>query len=221
MKKLILSAIFTLFLFSFGVSSQTYNRAEIWDKEIDSLTEIDLKQTPPKDAVLFVGSSSIRLWRNLRTSFPEMNVINRGFGGSRLEDVNFYFDRIVAPYNPKTIVLYAGENDINDGIAPEKVMADFQQFSKLVRARFPKAKLLYVSLKPSPSRWKSAENFRKTNELIKTEIAKDKRARFVDVWQKMLDENGEPKAEIFVEDKLHMNEKGYAIWREILRKELK
>lgn len=221
MKKLIFSAIFTLFLFSFAVSAQTYNRAEIWDKEIDSLTEIDLKQTPPKDAVLFVGSSSIRLWRNLRTSFPELNVINRGFGGSRLEDVNFYFDRLVTPYNPKKIVLYAGENDVNDGIAPEEVLADFQQFSKLVRAKFPKAKLLYVSLKPSPSRWKLADKFRQTNELIKAEIAKDKRAKFVDVWQKMLNENGEPKAEIFVEDKLHMNEKGYAIWREILAKKLK
>lgn len=220
MKKLLFSAIFALFLFSFTVSAQTYSRAEIWDKEIDTLTEIDLKQTPPRDAVLFVGSSSIRLWRNLRTSFPELDVINRGFGGSRLEDVNFYFDRIVAPYNPKTIVLYAGENDVNDGIAPEKVLADFRQFSKLVRAKFPKAKLLYVSLKPSPLRWKLADNFRKTNELIKAEIAKDKRAEFVDVWQKMLNENGEPKAEIFVEDKLHMNEKGYAIWREILVKYL-
>lgn len=220
MKKLLFSAIFALFLFSFAISAQEYSRAEIWDKEIDALTEIDLKQTPPKDAVLFVGSSSIRLWRDLRTSFPDLNVINRGFGGSRLEDVNFYFDRIVAPYNPKTIVLYAGENDVNDGIAPEKVLADFRQFSKLVRAKFPKAKLLYVSLKPSPSRWKLSANFRKTNELIKAEIAKDKRAQFVDVWQKMLNGNGEPKAEIFGEDKLHMNEKGYAIWREILTKYL-
>lgn len=218
MKKLIFSAIFTLFLFSLAISAQTYNRAEIWDKEIDALTEIDLKQTPPKDAVLFVGSSSIRLWRNLRTSFPSLNVINRGFGGSRLEDVNFYFDRIVAPYIPKTIVLYAGENDVDDGIAPEKVLANFKQFSKLVRAKFPKVKLLYISLKPSPSRWKLAEKFRQTNELIKAEIAKDKRAEFVDVWQKMLDENGEPKEEIFIEDKLHLNEKGYAIWREILTK---
>lgn len=220
MKKLLFSVIFT-FIFALFVSAQTYDRAKIWDAEINSLTEIDLKQTPPKEAVLFVGSSSIRLWKNLRTSFPNLNVINRGFGGSRLEDVNFYFDRIVAPYDPKTIVLYAGENDVNDGIAPEKVLADFQKFSKLVRARFPKAKLLYVSLKPSPSRWKLADSFRKTNELIKNEIAKDKRAEFIDVWQKMLNENGEPKAEIFVEDKLHLNERGYAIWREVLAKELK
>ena len=153
MKRLIFLIIFALF-FTFVVSAQTYDRAKIWDAEINSLTEIDLKQTPPKDAVLFVGSSSIRSWKNLRRDFPQLNLINRGFGGSRLEDVNFYFDRIVAPYNPKTIVLYAGENDVNDGIAPEKVLADFQQFSKMVRARFPKAKLIYVSLKPSPTRWK-------------------------------------------------------------------
>lgn len=221
MKKVLLSITFATLFFSFIVSAQTYDRAKIWDAEINSLTEIDQKQTPPKKAVLFVGSSSMRLWKNLRTSFPDLNVINRGFGGSRLEDVNFYFDRIVAIYNPKTIVLYAGENDVNDGIAPEKVLADFRQFSKLVRAKFPKAKLLYVSLKPSPSRWKLAASFRKTNELIKTEIAKDKRAKFVDVWSAMLNEKGEPKDELFVADKLHMNEKGYAIWREVLAKELK
>lgn len=220
MKRLIFLIIFALF-FTFVVSAQTYDRAKIWDAEINSLTEIDLKQTPPKDAVLFVGSSSIRSWKNLRRDFPQLNLINRGFGGSRLEDVNFYFDRIVAPYNPKTIVLYAGENDVNDGIAPEKVLADFQQFSKMVRARFPKAKLIYVSLKPSPTRWKLADKMRQTNEIVKAEIAKDKRAEFVDVWTAMLNEKGEPKPEIFVEDKLHLNEKGYAIWREVLAKYLK
>ena len=220
MKRLIFLIIFALF-FTFVVSAQTYDRAKIWDAEINSLTEIDLKQTPPKDAVLFVGSSSIRSWKNLRRDFPQLNLINRGFGGSRLEDVNFYFDRIVAPYNPKTIVLYAGENDVNDGIAPEKVLADFQQFSKMVRARFPKAKLIYVSLKPSPLRWKLADKMRQTNEIVKAEIAKDKRAEFVDVWTAMLNEKGEPKPEIFVEDKLHLNEKGYAIWREVLAKYLK
>ncbi len=220
MKRLIFLIIFALF-FTFVVSAQTYDRAKIWDAEINSLTEIDLKQTPPKDAVLFVGSSSIRSWKNLRRDFPQLNLINHGFGGSRLEDVNFYFDRIVAPYNPKTIVLYAGENDVNDGIAPEKVLADFQQFSKMVRARFPKAKLIYVSLKPSPTRWKLADKMRQTNEIVKAEIAKDKRAEFVDVWTAMLNEKGEPKPEIFVEDKLHLNEKGYAIWREVLAKYLK
>ena len=221
MKKLFSALIFTIFVLTFSLSAQTYERAKIWDKEINSLTEIDTKQTPPENAVLFVGSSSMRMWKNLRSSFPNLNVINRGFGGSRLEDVNFYFDRIVAPYDAKTIVLYAGENDVNEGVAPETVLESYRKFAQMVRVKFPKSKLLFVSLKPSPSRWQMADNYRKTNDLIKAEIAKDKRSQYVDVWTAMLAANGEPKPEIFLEDKLHMNEKGYAIWREVLAKYLK
>ena len=221
MKKLIFALIFAFSIVAPSVSAQTYDRAKIWDAEINALTEIDVKQTPPKNAVLFVGSSSIRMWKNLRSSFPELSVINRGFGGSRLEDVNFYFDRIVVPYNPKTIVLYAGENDVNEGVAPETVLENYRKFAELAHDKFPKSKLLYVSLKPSPSRWQINDKFRKTNDLIKAKIAKDKRAEFVDVWSPMLGANGEPKPEIFLEDKLHMNERGYAIWREVLAKYLK
>ncbi len=221
MKKLLLSAIFALFVFSPFVSAQTYDRAKIWDKEINALTEIDTKQTPPEDAVLFVGSSSVRMWKNLRSSFPDLKVINRGFGGSRLEDVNFYFDRIVAPYNPKTIVLYAGENDVNEGVAPEEVLENYRRFAATAHTKFPKSKLIFVSLKPSPSRWQMADNYRKTNDLIKSEIVADKRAQFVDVWSPMLGANGEPKPEIFLNDKLHLNEKGYAIWTKVLEKYLK
>ncbi len=221
MKKSFSALLFTVFVFSSYVSAQTYDRAKLWDKEINALTEIDAKQTPPKNAVLFVGSSSMRMWKNLRQSFPNLNVINRGFGGSRLEDVNFYFDKIVAPYNPKTIVLYAGENDVNEGVAPETILESYRKFAAMAHTKFPKSKMIYVSLKPSPSRWQMADKFRKTNDLIKAEIVKDKRAEFVDVWSPMLGANGEPKPEIFVEDNLHLNEKGYAIWREILAKHLK
>ncbi len=150
-----------------------------------------------------------------------MNVINQGFGGSYLADVNYYFDRIVKPYKPKMIVLYAGENDINDGIAPEAVAESYRKFAEMVRKNFPKIKLIYISLKPSPLRWQRADKYRHANSLIKAEIAKDKRTVFVDVWSKMLNEKGEPKDEIFTEDRLHMNEKGYAIWRDLLFKCLK
>lgn len=202
-------------------AAQTYDRAKIWDKEINAFAEIDQRQTPPENAVLFVGSSSIRGWRNVRQSFPKLKVINRGFGGSRLEDVNHYFDKIVAPYNPKTIVLYAGENDVNEGVAPETVAENYRKFAAMVRAKFPKTKIFYVSVKPSPSRWKIADKFNQTNDLIKTEIAKDKQAEFVDVWTAMLGTNGEPLPEIFQADNLHLNEKGYAIWQKILEKKLK
>ncbi|MBS1795186.1 MAG: hypothetical protein JSS81_15110 [Acidobacteria bacterium] len=211
---------FTIFIFillaAVAAAAQTYSRAKLWDAEINELTAIDRKQTPPADAVLFVGSSSIRMWTNLRESFPRLPVINRGFGGSRLADVVYYFDRIVTPYAPKAIVLYAGDNDINDGIAPEKVLEDYRAFAALVRAKLPKARLFYIALKPSPSRWKLAEPMRRANELIKAEIAGRKRAKFVDVWSAMLDALGEPRPELFLDDKLHMNEQGYQIWRDIL-----
>lgn len=213
--------LFSILFLTFTSFAQTYERAKMWDAEINSLTEIDVKQTPPKNPILFVGSSSMRFWRNLRQSFPTLNVINRGFGGSRLEDVNHYFDRIVAPYNPKIIVLYAGENDVNEGIAPETVLESYRKFWTLMRAKFPKIKFIYVALKPSPARWAIADKYKQTNNLIKNEIAKDKRAVFVDVWTPMLGANGQPLPDIFVADNLHMNEKGYEIWRSVLAKYLK
>lgn len=215
MKRIISFAVLTLAL-AVSITGQTYERASIWDKEIAALTEIDRRQTPPQNAVLFVGSSSIRLWNSLRTDFPALNVINRGFGGSRIEDVNHYFDRIAAPYDVRTVVLYAGENDVNDGLSPERVRDDFLVFKSRVRKNFPKAKLVFISLKPSPSRWKLEGEFRKTNELIKSEISKDKRAVFVDMWPAMLGADNQPRRELFVADMLHMNEKGYKIWREKL-----
>ncbi len=216
-----LKVLFFVFIFCLSATAQNYDRANLWDKEIDAFAEIDRRQTPPENAVLFVGSSSIRMWESLRESFPNLKVINRGFGGSRLEDVNHYFDRIVAPYQPKTIVLYAGENDVNDGIAPEKVAADYKMFAEMVHQKLPKTKIFYVSLKPSPSRWKFADQFRQTNVLIKAQTEKDKLAQFVDVFSPMLGANGAPLPDIFREDNLHMKESGYAIWTKVLEKYLK
>ncbi len=221
MKKISLSTFFALFLFSLAVSAQTYERAKLWDAEIKTLTEIDVKQTPPKDAVLFVGSSSIRFWRNLRGDFPQTDIINRGFGGSHLEDVNYYFDKIITPFRAKKIFLYAGENDVTAGKTPEMVLEDFRKFIALVRKKSPRSKIYFISLKPSPARWELRDKFQQTNALIKTEVGKMNNAVFVDVWTAMLDEKGSPKAEIFVADKLHLNEKGYAVWREVLAKYLK
>ena len=221
MRRFVITFLSAIFLCAAFAQAQTYDRANLWDKEINAFAEIDRKQTPPENAVLFVGSSSIRMWENLRQSFPNLKVINRGFGGSRLEDVNHYFNQIVAPYKPKTIVLYAGENDVNDGIAPEKVAADYKKFAENVHQRLPKTKIFYVSLKPSPSRWKFADQFRKTNALIKAQTEKDKQAQFVDIFSAMLGTNGEPLPEIFREDNLHLKANGYAIWTKVLEKYLK
>ena len=213
--------LLVVFIFCLSAAAQTYDRAKLWDAEINAFAAIDRRQTPPENAVLFVGSSSIRVWESLRQSFPNLKVINRGFGGSHLADVNYYFDKIVAPYNPKIMVLYAGENDITAGVAPETVLENYRKFAALAHGKFPKAKIFYVSLKPSIARRTLADKFRQTNNLIKTEIAKDKMAEFVDVFTPMLGADGEPLPDIFQADNLHMNEKGYAIWTKVLGKYLK
>lgn len=220
MKKLFVLLIL-ISLSSIVSIAQTYERAKIWDKEIDSISDFDKRQTPPEKAVLFLGSSSIRGWYSLRKDFPKINIINRAFGGSRIEDTNYYFNRVVSPYSPRIIVFYAGENDVNDGLAPERVADDYKKFSQLVRQKFPKVKIVFISLKPSPSRWNKADKFKQTNALIKEEIAKDKYSVFLDVWNSMLNEKGEPRPELFQGDMLHMNEKGYEIWRGLLEKHLK
>ncbi len=199
----------------------SYDREELWREEIDAFAQIDRIQTPPADAVLFVGSSSFRLWDNLRESFPEFPVINRGFGGSQLQDVNYFFAQIVTPYNPKTIVVYGGDNDLGDGATPERVSEDYRCFAAMAHAQLPASNILYLSPKASPSRWHLADNFRRTNMLIQEQIATDERAQFVDVFNAMLGQNGEPMPDLFNEDELHVNAKGYELWRQILSEYLK
>jgi lysophospholipase L1-like esterase len=193
-----------------------YQRASLWEKEIRAFAELDKKDFPKTGGVLFVGSSSIRGWRTLAQDFPEFRSINRGFGGSHLEDVNHYIKQIVFPYKPKLIVLYAGENDLVSGKSVERVFSDFRQFIFLMRKNLPKTRLIVVSVKPSPSRWNYVAQFTELNRLMKAETERDKHLFFADVWTPMLDENGDPKKEIFLGDRLHMNPEGYKISRETL-----
>ncbi len=203
----------------FGQSD--YQRTDLWEKEIAAFVQIDKSEFPKKSGVLFVGSSNIRMWKNMVEDFRDFSVINRGFGGSQFEDVNFYAPQIVLPYKPKLIVLYAGENDITDGKTPEIILEDFKKFVSLVHKNLPKTRIIFISLKPSPSRWNFAAKFQKANRFIKAETEKDKRLLFVDVWEKMLDINGDPRKDIFQDDKLHMNSAGYKIWRETLLPQIK
>jgi lysophospholipase L1-like esterase len=193
-----------------------YTREALWEKEIGALLEIDAKQTPPEKAVLFTGSSSIRLWKTLRADFPNIRVINRGFGGSRLDDLNYFAPKIVVPYKPKMIVVYSGENDIQDGQKAEDVLMDFEVFVATRDKYLPGTPIIYISLKPSILRWQLWPEMSKANDLIRAEIKKHKRVTFADLASKMLGADGKPLPDIFVSDGLHMNEKGYAIWRENL-----
>ncbi len=206
-----------LFIFQSNARAQTvYNRASLWEKEIAAFAAADKKEFPKREKILFVGSSSIRGWRTLKEDFPDYYTINRGFGGSHLEDVNFYAAGIVFPYKPKLIVLYAGENDIAAGKSVETVFADFKKFVASDRRNLPKTRLLVISVKPSPARREFTAKYKELNDLMKAETESNKHLVFVDVWTPMLDETGEPKKDIFLGDKLHMNRGGYKIWRETL-----
>jgi lysophospholipase L1-like esterase len=184
--------------------------------EINAFADADHFSPPPKDAILFVGSSSIRLWKTLAEDFPQHQVINRGFGGSQIIDSVNYADRIIIPYRPKHIVLYAGGNDINAGKSAEQVLADFQAFVRKVRKAMPGVKISYISIAPNPARWSQVGRVRQANKLISNYARYDGRISFIDVFPHMLGRNGQPRPDIYAADRLHMNEKGYELWKKIV-----
>lgn len=195
-----------------------------WTADIDKFTAADAVQPPPTGAVVFIGSSSIRLWGSLATDFPGVVTINRGFGGSELADSVFYADRVVIPYQPRAVVVYAGENDLADTKAPkspETVLADFRAFRARVHAALPATRILYLAIKESPSRVRVREQVLATNRLIAADCATDPRCTFVDVATPMLDAQGRPRPELFRDDQLHMKPAGYAIWTKVLSPYLK
>lgn len=187
--------------------------ASRWEREIAQFEAADRIDPPAKGGVLFVGSSSIRMWPHLEASFPGINVLQRGFGGSQLSDVNAFAPRIVLPYEPRLIVLYAGDNDLAEGHSPEEVFSRFRTFVSLVRGSLPQTRIAFVSIKPSGSRWHLADEMRKANELVREYTATDPKLLYVDVFTPMLGPGGVPRPDLFQADSLHMNSKGYAVWR--------
>lgn len=187
-----------------------------WESEIRAFEDSDRRDPPKPGGVVFVGSSSIRLWPDLQADFPGVNVIQRGFGGSQIDDVVGYAQRIVLPYKPVLVVLYAGDNDLPAGRTPEQVFKDYKAFVAIVRKALPDTKVAYIAIKPSGDRWALVDKMRATNSLIQKYAAKDPKLVFVDVFTPMLGTDGKPREELFTVDRLHMNYDGYAIWRELL-----
>jgi len=190
--------------------------------EISEFRRLDSLHPMKKKPIVFTGSSSIRMWKNLQESFPGYKVVNRGFGGSTLADLDRYIDQIVLPYKPKQVVIYSGENDIaSDSVNASEVFNRFQSVYTKIRSAFPSIPIEFVSIKPSPSRLKFLPIVKESNALIRKFISTQKNAHFIDVFTPMLDANGEPRKDIFLEDALHMNPKGYEIWREAILPYLK
>lgn len=196
------------------------NDPPFW-KEIQAFKQQDSQQMPPRDAILFVGSSSIKLWNNLQEMFPKHTVINRGFGGSNLLDLQRYLNDIVLPYQPKQIVIYSGENDIAGGnVQAPEVLERFQDVFQSIRQELPQVPVVFVSIKPSPSRLKYKPIIEEANLLIKDYLQTQPKTKYVDVYKPMLQPNGKPKPEIFTQDSLHMNQQGYQIWRKKIKSSL-
>ena len=187
-----------------------------WEPAIQRFEASDRSSPPAPGGVVFVGSSSIRLWTTLIEDFPGVNVINRGFGGSELSDAIEFVGRIVLPYRPRMVVLYAGDNDLARGKTPERVLQDTRAFVERVQREQPQARIVFVSIKPSLARAALLQVSEEANRLVREYAAERSGLEFVDVVAPMLDREGRPRAELFIDDGLHMNEQGYALWRAAL-----
>jgi lysophospholipase L1-like esterase len=187
-----------------------------WSADMAAFAARDAEQGSPDGCVLFVGSSSIRLWTSLANDFPGVVVVNRGFGGSQIADAIVHFERLIRPHRPRLIVFYAGTNDIAAGKSPEQVAADFAEWCSRVHVERPDTKVVFVSLQYAPARWALREKMAAANALIARFCAEDPRRGFIDTNPSTLAANGEPNAELYSADRLHMSPAGYAVWTRLL-----
>jgi lysophospholipase L1-like esterase len=171
---------------------------------------------PNPEKVVFYGSSSIRLWTTLETDFPEVSSLNLGFGGSTLAACAWFFERIVVPTAPRSVIFYAGDNDLGDGRHPEEVCLFFNSFTQKMQQHLPGVPLSFLSIKISPARWNIAPKIRQTNELIAQEISRLPGYQVIDVTNPLLDAGGRPRKELFENDGLHLNPAGYEVWKQVL-----
>jgi lysophospholipase L1-like esterase len=192
--------------------------AQPFADEIREFKKQDSVNPPPARAILFVGSSSFRKWTDVSSYFPGYIIINRGFGGSTIPDVTYYLNEIIVPYHPKQVVIYCGDNDLasSDAITADSVLERFKVLFNGIRARLPGENIVFVSIKPSPSRARLREKMEKANLLIQTYMSLYTNTGFVDVYHKMLNPDGTIMADLFLEDQLHMNAKGYSIWQKAI-----
>ena len=192
--------------------------AQPFADEIQQFKKQDVLRPPPANAILFVGSSSFQKWTDVSNYFPGYSIINRGFGGSSLPDVIRYAPDIIYPYHPKQVVIYCGDNDLasSDAVTADTVFERFRVLFELIRTNLPGENILYVSIKPSPSRSRLMKKMEDANLLIQTYLSLQQHASFADVYHKMLKPDGSVMTDIFLEDNLHMNAKGYAIWQKVI-----
>lgn len=190
--------------------------SEEWVSDMARFAAEDAATPPPRDAYVFTGSSSVRMWESLAADFPGKPVLNRGFGGSQVRDAVHYADQVAVRYQPRKILIYAGDNDINAGRSPQQVLQDFRAFVSRIRRELPDTPIAFLAIKPSPSRADQLAKQQQANALVKAEAARLHNVQFIDVATPMLGADGQPRPELFLEDRLHMKPAGYALWRGIV-----
>jgi len=189
----------------------------VWYEEEVQRVEKEITKLNYHPELLFYGSSSIRLWETLYDDFKICRPVNLGFGGSTLEACVFFFERIMEPYNPSHLIIYAGDNDLGDGKKPQEVHSYFIQLCEAAHKCFGKVPLSYISIKPSLSRWQINDVIKYTNKLIHQTIQKHKQyMHFVNVYDSMIGADGMPLPQLYVDDGLHLSAEGYAIWKTVL-----
>ncbi|MFT4154682.1 GDSL-type esterase/lipase family protein [Parafilimonas sp.] len=208
-----------LFIFCFVFSLSLHAQQPPFFNDIQKFKEQDSINHPPLHPILFIGSSSFTKWTDVQSYFPDYTILNRGFGGSSLPDLIRYANDIIFPYNPKEIVIYCGENDfaVKDSVPAGMVFERFKTLYAIIRSKLADVPVVFISIKPSPSRRKYWPQMVEANRMIKEYIGAQKNTSFVDVYQLMLNDSQEARPEIFLSDSLHMNANGYAIWQKAIQ----
>lgn len=212
--------IVTLFLVTGTLFASAQDPAR-FKKEIEVLAGKDHSFTSDKERVVFTGSSSMRMWKDAADAFPEYNVINNGFGGSHFSDLIHYYDELIRKPEPDILFIYEGDNDIASGKDPREVREEARHLITRIRQDLPDTEVILVGVKPSVSRWEHKNNYKALNRFLKNIASRTPNVSYADMWTAMTDKKGEVYKDIFVGDNLHLNEKGYEIWKEVLGRHLK
>lgn len=200
-----------------SVAAQSPELAARFEKKVLEYEAEDRAAAPPKGAILFAGDSQFYRWKTIHEDLPDYTLINRGVDSFQFRDLIRYADRLVIPHAPRLIVLHVGGNDVHSGRTPAQVLEDFKAFAGLVHAKLPKVPIIFSSITPGPGRWDEAPQRKQANRLIREYVATRADLKFVDLWDAMLTADGQPREDLWVEDRVHPNHAGYRIRVELTR----
>ena len=221
--KALIKVILILFSGSlFFISNPIFGQNPLgYKSEVENIGRLNIMKVNSPDLILFTGSSSIKMWQNVKDYFPAKNIVNTGFGGSQMSDLIFYFDSLILKYTPIQVFIYEGDNDIASGKKAEEVIKDANLLLDKFKKVLPKTKIVFIAVKPSLARWNLKDEYIRYNNLLKMFSAENSNIQFINTWDLFLNEKGTPRKELFIQDGLHMGKPGYDIWAKEIKKIIK